>query len=152
MTGLPTFQVRRSNASMRWLAIVLVLAVAGCGTFPGIHNRGPALDVRRLGQSGATELSPRTLQVLQRCPLDYRRAPADVLAHLQAEAEQDPHADLVLALAELCSLLGEQSEGKNPHETAGYFYLSAGYSYHYLFDDGGSHSGEINLSRTPFQS
>src|SRR5205814_1422431 len=56
---------------------------------------------------------------------------------LQAVAEKAPQPDVLFALAEMAHLLGRQYERSAWGDSPCYYYLSAGYAYHYLFDRGG---------------
>src|SRR5262249_28371888 len=47
---------------------------------------------------------------------------------------RDPEPELLFALAEMSFLFGKQSESKKSHDACSFYYLCAGYAYHYLFD------------------
>lgn len=131
------------------------LAALGCSY--GITVRpagGPdLLNGLKASLAEADELSPRTRQTLRRWDLDqhYDRAPTDAYAQLQAAAVKHPQPEVLFALAEISYLLGRKAEKQNPlltlpdtkdgaggkengGEACGYYYLCAGYAYHYLFD------------------
>jgi pimeloyl-ACP methyl ester carboxylesterase len=82
------------------------------------------------------DLSPRTLQTLRRYDLEaaYRRDPLRVFVELQNATVRDPQPDRVFALAEIAYLLGRKNERKNEADAICYYYLCAGYAYHFLFD------------------
>jgi pimeloyl-ACP methyl ester carboxylesterase len=63
----------------------------------------------------------------------YRRSPVEAHAALQASVAQDPVPDRVFALAELSYLLGREAEKREKASAISYYYLCAGYAYHYLF-------------------
>jgi pimeloyl-ACP methyl ester carboxylesterase len=127
----------------RWSLLVHVLALAVFGCSYGITVRraaGPGLlDAWRASAIESDELSPRTLQTLRRWDLDrhYQHDPADAFAQLQTLAVQDPQPDLLFALAEISYLLGRQAEKCEHPQACLFYYFSAGYAYHYLFDDAG---------------
>ncbi|MFO0928280.1 MAG: hypothetical protein U0736_14780 [Gemmataceae bacterium] len=81
-------------------------------------------------------LSPRSLQTLRRYDLErlYPGHLTEVVARLHQEAIRDAHPELLFALAEVNYLRGAVAEKKRHPEAATYYYLSAGYAYHYLFD------------------
>ncbi len=85
---------------------------------------------------GADDLSPRSLQVLRRWDLEYayHRDAADALARLHSIALEAPRPELLYTLAELSYLLGRRHEKASGTVACGYYYLCAGYAYHYLFD------------------
>jgi pimeloyl-ACP methyl ester carboxylesterase len=130
-----------TDLNMRSLArhqvLVASLLIAGCNGVT-VHRADPTgvLDAWRASLIGTDDLSPRTLQTLHQLDLDrvYRHSPADAFARLEALTVRDPQPDQVFALAELSYVLGQRAEKqKNPSAIA-YYYFSAGYAYHYLFD------------------
>jgi pimeloyl-ACP methyl ester carboxylesterase len=122
-----------------WRGLPLLLVCAfGCSRIT-VHETGSPdlLDQVRECALGVEEVSPRTLQALRLHDLEalYHRAPADAIARLQSIAEQDPQPDRVFALAEMCYARGRQAEREESAAAPIFYYLSAGYAYHYLFDD-----------------
>jgi pimeloyl-ACP methyl ester carboxylesterase len=117
----------------------LLLAVLGCSFGISVRRAaGPGLhDAWRASAIEAGDLSPRTRQTLRRWDLEsaYQHRPADAYARLQALAVQDPTPDPLFSLAEIGYLLGTQAEKWESHAACVYYYLCAGYAYHYLFDD-----------------
>jgi pimeloyl-ACP methyl ester carboxylesterase len=117
------------------------LALAALGCSYGITVRpadGPSLlSDLRASVVEADELSQRTRQTLRRWDLEplYDRSPAEAYARLQAAAVHEPEPELLFALAEISYLLGRKIEKKECHAACAYYYLCAGYAYHYLFDD-----------------
>jgi pimeloyl-ACP methyl ester carboxylesterase len=124
---------------LRWNSWTLVLVCfLGCARVT-VHRTGSPdlLDTVRDCALGVEEVSPRTLQTLRLLDLDelHHRAPADAIARLQSLAEQDPQPERVFALAEMCYARGRQAEREESPAAPIFYYLSAGYAYHYLFDD-----------------
>jgi pimeloyl-ACP methyl ester carboxylesterase len=80
--------------------------------------------------------SPRTLQTLRTLALEglYRSSPEEAAVRLHTEALRHPSPDLLFALAEINYLCGLKAEKKSADQAVPYFYLCAGYAYHYLFD------------------
>lgn len=115
----------------------LGLVLAGCG---GITVRPNAvtglMDSLHLSLGSEGQLSPRTAQTLRQLDLAaaYQADPQAAFEHLQCIA--GPHAppDHVFALAELSHLLGNKAERARKPDACRYYYLSAGYAYHYIFD------------------
>jgi pimeloyl-ACP methyl ester carboxylesterase len=128
-----------SPVARRWLVGLLSVAVLGCSS--GITVRSAAgpdlLTAWRASIAEADELSPRTRQTLRRWDLDgrFQERPAEAYACLQALATQDPQPDLLFALAEISFLLGRRAETRACSEACAYYYFSAGYAYHFLFDN-----------------
>ena len=124
-----------------WLAGALVLAALGCGSGVSVRRAaGPGLfDAWRASASEAGELSPRTRQTLRRWDLErlYLHQPLEAYSRLRAQAVQDPQPDLLFALAEISYLLGREAEKAECGRACPFYYLSAGYAYHYLFADSG---------------
>ncbi len=134
--------------------LLLTLLLAGCNNF-SIRRTQKAPDVYaswRVSASLGDTLSARSLQTLRRWDLEnlYLENPREALARLQPIAEKEGHPDLLFALSEMTYLLGCQSEKSACCASIGYFYLSAGYAYHYLF---GAHAprcpGQPGTARDP---
>ena len=122
------------------LAVVLLLAAGGCGGIGVRRAETPGLFEAWRVSALSDELSTRTLQTLRRWDLDqlYRSSPAEAFGRLQAAAEQDPQPELVFALAEISYLLGRSQEKCACMRSMGYYFLCAGYAYHYLYDKNGA--------------
>jgi len=125
-----------------WLgALLCALALAPAGCSYGISVRRAAnTDLSTAWRDSVVEssdLSPRTRQTLHRWDLDshYDHQPLDAYARLQAAAANNPQPDLLFALAEMSYLFGRRAEKDENNEACAYYYLCAGYAYHYLFDD-----------------
>src|SRR5207237_3198466 len=65
-----------------------------------------------------------------------RRQPAEAFTRLHHLAADNPDPELLFALAETTYLLGRGEEKHDRAEAVAYYYLCAGYAYHYLFDAG----------------
>jgi len=117
--------------------VAAILASAGCGSVMIRPLATP--DLLEDGQDSALSadgLSPRTLQTLRRHDLEtaFQAGPRSAYQSLHALALEEPRPDLLFALAELCYLIARRSETTSAGEACGFYYLCAGYSYHYLFD------------------
>src|ERR1051326_1866072 len=120
------------------LAGILTCALAGCTAVGVRHADRPTLS--RDICSGITdngELSPWTTETLHRYDLleRYRRAPAITLARLQAITKERGETETVFAMAEVPYAWGRSADLAQDKSASHYYYLSAGYAYHYLFDD-----------------
>jgi pimeloyl-ACP methyl ester carboxylesterase len=118
-------------------ACALLAAAAGCsyGITVRRADTPTLLDAWRASAVEAEEVSPRTMLTLRRLDLVslHRRNPVGAYTRLHALAVQDPQPDFLFALAEICYLIGRQSEKCEDHGACAYYYLCAGYAYHYLF-------------------
>ena len=83
------------------------------------------------------ELSPRTLQTLRQWDLAQLTSTSRMRpSHkLHDEVLQDPQPDLLFALAEMNYVRGRKAEKHDCARATAYYYLCAGYAYHYLFDE-----------------
>jgi pimeloyl-ACP methyl ester carboxylesterase len=106
---------------------LLVATLVGCSS----------ITVRRAQPAGPVEeeLSPPSLQTLQQTALDglYRSEPDAAFLRLQQLAREDPQPDRLLALAEMAYLGAIQEERWADRTALAMYYLSAGYTYHFLF-------------------
>jgi pimeloyl-ACP methyl ester carboxylesterase len=125
---------------MRPAVYLLIFCTLGCSYGIGVRRTaGPdLLDSWRASIIEAGDLSPRTRQTLYRLDLDqqYRHSPVEVFTRLQSLVGQESQPDLLFALAEISYLLGRKAEKWQSADACAYYYLCAGYAYHYLFDDG----------------
>jgi pimeloyl-ACP methyl ester carboxylesterase len=135
-----TSEADASTTRRRPLAGVLVLIAtlvwSGCtGVAVRRAHTFSLRDAWRESTGTAEELSARSLQTLRQWDLDalYRSSPRRAFEALQAIAVRDPQPEPVFALAEIAFRLGRQAERRDPHLACGYYYLTAGYAYHYLF-------------------
>jgi pimeloyl-ACP methyl ester carboxylesterase len=122
--------------------MVCAITVAGAGCTSGITVRkvreAPLLADWQASAVQTGELSPRTQEMLQRLDMAprYRRQPLAALAQLQALALTDPQPDYLFALAEISYQVGQTADRHDDAEAVAYYYLAAGYAYHYLFGPG----------------
>lgn len=143
--------------------LVSLLALAPFGCSYGISVRrtsGPdLLDSFRASVGAADSISPRTLQTLRRWDIEseYQRHPLQAYTRLQLAAARDPEPDLLFALAEISYHMGRQTEKRDSTHACGYYYLCAGYAYHYLFStpaqplqDGSLHEPESTFDSFAF--
>lgn len=131
-------------------AIGIVLVVS-CTAFPGCAGiavrraDGPRLlDAWKASLVQADGLSPRSRQTLRRWDLEtvYGQNPLAAQAHLHNYAVLDPQPDVLFALAEISYQLGQIHEKKGAcGEAAAFYFLCAGYAYHYLFPCGTGPAG-----------
>lgn len=118
-------------------AVWLLLLVAGCAAIRVEKvDRPRLLEAWRDSAVTCDHLSPRTVQTLRQLDLiDYipdRLAEAAALLHNAAVREARPA--YLFSLSEINYLRGRQAEGTSPADAAVFYYLSAGYAYHFLFD------------------
>ncbi|MGF1580992.1 MAG: esterase/lipase family protein [Gemmataceae bacterium] len=127
---------RSPQLSLRCL-VLFAFALAGCGTSLGVRktNQYPLLSAWRATVGQGDDISPRTKQTLRRLDLEtvYDRNPTEAYAKLHQLAVEQPDPDWIFALADMCYLFGQQLERRNSSEALAYYYLCAGYSYHFLF-------------------
>jgi pimeloyl-ACP methyl ester carboxylesterase len=122
-----------------WIGLFVcahLLASPGCASISVRKVAAPEpLDSWQASAVTGEKLSPRTLQTLRRWDLDqlYDRSPTDAHSRLQAVTLATPEPELVFALAETSYLLGRRAEKRAPAEACAFYYLCAGYAYHYLF-------------------
>jgi pimeloyl-ACP methyl ester carboxylesterase len=120
------------------LALFCAAAALGCGS---VYVRPTATDGLsdswRASAVSCSELSPRSWQTLRRYDLGhlYPDHLEQVSAALHAEALRERRPDLLFTLAEVNYLRGRQAEDQHNPDASVYYYLSAGYAYHFLFDD-----------------
>lgn len=121
-----------------WLLLLSVFtaALVGCRGVTVIPADAPGLLDAFQASVPDSDLSPRTMQTLRRWDLEhvYREQPAEAYAKLQAAAVADPQPETLFALAEMSYLFGKQVEEHKCPDAACFFYLCAGYAYHFLFD------------------
>ncbi len=114
------------------------LLLAGCATIRVDRTHGSGLNAAwRASAVRRDELSPRTLQTLRQWDLAdlYAHSPDEAETKLHDEAVRNPQPDLVFALAEINYLRGRKAEKHDCAHATAYYYLCAGYAYHYLFDE-----------------
>jgi pimeloyl-ACP methyl ester carboxylesterase len=118
------------------LCIALTAALLGC-TGIGVRpaEERTLLDAWTLSLNTGQDISPRTRQTLRQ--LDLERAYEDdpfkcYIKLIQATAD-DANPDQVFALAEFSYRFGRETEMQMQPYSCQYYYLCAGYAYHYLF-------------------
>src|SRR5262249_32865306 len=122
-----------------WLGIcLLTAALPGCSFGIGVRkvNATPLLAAWKASIINAEELSPRTLQTLRQLDLVdlYHRHPEEAHSRLHRITLDEPQqADLLFALAEISYQLGRHTEKRSDAEAVCWYYLCAGYAYHFLF-------------------
>jgi pimeloyl-ACP methyl ester carboxylesterase len=119
-------------------AILILAALAGCANIRVDRaERSGLFAAWRASAVRHDELSPRSLQTLRQRDLAelYARSPNDVSTKLHAEAVRDPQPELLFALAEINYLRGRKAEKHDCAHATAYYYLCAGYAYHFLFDE-----------------
>jgi pimeloyl-ACP methyl ester carboxylesterase len=118
--------------------IVFLAALPGCATIRVDRTHRSGLFAGwRASAVGRDELSPRTLQTLRQWDLAdlYARSPDKAESKLHDEAVGNPQPDLLFALAEINYVRGRKAEKHDCAHATAYYYLCAGYAYHYLFDE-----------------
>ena len=126
----------RSLKALPALAAVVCLA-AGCADVTVRHVKSPdLLDAWKESAVLGDELSPRTRQTLRQLDLEkvYRRDPDEAALWLHREAIKEPRPDVLFALAELSYHRGRDIESWSCGDAVAYYYLCAGYAYHFIFD------------------
>jgi pimeloyl-ACP methyl ester carboxylesterase len=122
----------------RTLLLLVALLPAGCAAIRVQRTDGPTI-TGAWAASSFTEatLSPRTRQTLRRLDLEaaYDADPNGVADKLHALALSDSRPELLFSLAEIYYIRGATAEKKKRPDAFVSYYLSAGYAYHFLFDD-----------------
>ncbi|HMO36158.1 MAG TPA: hypothetical protein PKA06_08950, partial [Gemmatales bacterium] len=123
----------------RWLIgslLVSLLVLTGC---TGIGVR-PAeertfFDTWMMSLNTGHELSPRSRQTLRQLDLEgsYNHNPFQCYLKLIEVTDDQAPPDQIFALAELSYRFGRDSELQQQPYSCQYYYLCAGYAYHYLF-------------------
>jgi pimeloyl-ACP methyl ester carboxylesterase len=135
MTAVGLFRTARFGALC---AILSLAALPGCASIrvDRTHRSG-LFAAWRASAVLRDELSPRTQQTLRQWDLadQYAKSPDEVAAKLHAEAVRNPQPELLFALAEVNYLRGRKAEKHDCTHATAYYYLCAGYAYHYIFDD-----------------
>jgi len=125
---------------VKYVRLLLFAALAGgflgCSKVTVIPADAPGLFDSFQDSVADNDLSPRTLQTLRRWDLEaeYRRAPGAAYTKLQTACARNPQPDTLFALAEVSYLFGKETEKASLPDACCFYYLSAGYAYHYLFD------------------
>jgi pimeloyl-ACP methyl ester carboxylesterase len=121
------------------LTAALALLALGCSYGISVRRAGQPdlLNAWRASLIEANELSPRTQQTLHQLDLsdDYRRTPLEAITKLQGIAITDPQPAYLFALSEMCYVQGQRAEKSRTAEACAFFYFSAGYAYHFIFQN-----------------
>jgi pimeloyl-ACP methyl ester carboxylesterase len=120
----------------RLFLVAAFAGVLGCSKVTVIPAGAPSLLDSFQASVADDDLSQRTLQTLRRWGLEaeYRRTPGAAYTKLQTTCAGEPEPDTLFALAEMSYLFGKQTEKASLPDACCFYYLSAGYAYHYLFD------------------
>jgi pimeloyl-ACP methyl ester carboxylesterase len=127
----------------------LTLLAAGCASIRVDHTPRPALlDAWRASAVLRDDVSPRTMQTLRQKNLDkeYETKPDTAIEALHADVLHDPQPELVFALAEMNYVRGRKTEKHDGRRATAYYYLCAGYAYHYLFDEPARPAADVPTS------
>jgi pimeloyl-ACP methyl ester carboxylesterase len=120
------------------LLFLAALPLAGCAAIRVQRAEGPTIS-GAWAASSFTEatLSPRTRQTLRRLDLEtvYDANPSDVADKLHAMALRDARPEVLFSLAEIYYIRGAKADKKGQPDAFVSYYLSAGYAYHFLFDE-----------------
>jgi pimeloyl-ACP methyl ester carboxylesterase len=114
----------------------LLVCLAGCvviGVRPAEERT--LFDTWLLSLNPGQSVSLRTLQTLRQLDLEptFQSEPFQAYQKLVALTTDEAPADQIFALAELSYRFGRECEVHHQPQTCQYYYLCAGYSYHYLF-------------------
>jgi pimeloyl-ACP methyl ester carboxylesterase len=127
----------RHTRPLPWL-LLLALA-AGCSSIRILPADHPTpFDDWRASALTCCDLSPRTRQTLRKWAVEelYEKSPRDAAAQLHAVAVRAPDPDILFALAEINYVRGQKAEEEGQPNAVAFYYLCAGYAYHFLFPDG----------------
>jgi pimeloyl-ACP methyl ester carboxylesterase len=147
-----SLQKGRNAFSCAFCLLHLTLLLAGCASIRVDHVHQPALlDAWRASAVLRDEVSPRTLQTLRQWDLAqlYDTKPDEAIAKLHQVVLRDPQPDLVFTLAEMNYVRGRKTEKHDCARATAYYYLCAGYAYHYLFDDPPQPAPDMEAGRKP---
>src|SRR5262249_5062846 len=140
------FRWRPCSSRGAWLLLGVALCQAGCAAIRVDRAEGPTVTGSwRASALTCRALSPRSRQVLRRYDLDhfYPDRLAEACGKLHQEALRDPQPGTLFALAELNYLRGLEAESKRDSDACVFYYLAAGYAYHYLFDEPNTTDGAV---------
>ncbi|MFO0877402.1 MAG: hypothetical protein U0840_08505 [Gemmataceae bacterium] len=136
--GAAPIKLTRLRLGVSLVALAWVLAT-GCSSIRVQRAGGPTVAGSWTASSVVgEEISPRTRQTIRRYDLEslYPDRLAELSGKLHGELMKEPQPGLLFALAEINYLRGVRAEHRQQPEACAYFYLAAGYAYHYLFDHG----------------
>lgn len=111
----------------------LVIGCTGIGVRPA--DERTLFDTLMFSLNTGNDISPRTRQTLRQLDLEktYDDNPFKSYLKLIAATPDDAQPDQVFALAELSYRFGRECELQQQTYACQYYYLCAGYAYHYLF-------------------
>jgi pimeloyl-ACP methyl ester carboxylesterase len=131
---------RRRRPWLYLAAWLVTVAFLGCTSGIGVRKvtQSPLLADWYASAVENRALSPRTQQTLRELDLAqrYYAHPLDAFEELQARVLRVEDPEVVFALAEIAYHLGRDAEHRHDSEAVAYYYLCAGYAYHFLFDPG----------------
>ena len=140
----------RCHRSRFRFVVHCALLLAGCANIRVDHVHQPALlDAWRASAVLRDELSPRTMQTLRQWDLAnlYSDQPDEAIAKLHEIVLRDPQPELVFTLAEMNYVRGRKADKYDCSRATAYYYLCAGYAYHYLFDEPPRPAPDMEISR-----
>ena len=120
------------------LILSTTLTLVGCAAIRVQPAEGPTISGAWSASSfSETALSMRTRQTLRQLDLEtvYDADPREVPDKLHAMVLADPRPELLFALAEIYYVRGAKAEKKKEADAFVSYYLSAGYAYHFIFDE-----------------
>jgi len=143
--------LRPVQSSQQFPVVVLcwlMLSALGCSYGISVRRIGTT-DLASDWRDSAVEadaLSSRSRETLHRLDLErvYAHSPARAFVLLEEMTARQPQPECLFALAEMSYVLGRTSEKEENPEVCAFYYLCAGYAYHYLFDDAGPNAGTVN--------
>lgn len=114
-------------------AFTLVMGCTGIGVRPA--DERTLFDNWVVSLNTGQDISPRSRQTLRQLDLEnsYNDDPFKCYLKLIAATPNDAQPDQVFALAEMSYRFGRDSELQQQTFACQYYYLCAGYAYHYLF-------------------
>lgn len=128
-----TWRLRLLIVTSTCSLILLIVGCAGIGVRPADERN--LFDSWQLSLNTNQDISSRTRQTLRQLDLEsaYNDDPFKCYLKLIAITPNDASPDQVFALAELSFRFGRDSELQQQTYACQYYYLCAGYAYHYLF-------------------
>lgn len=133
----------------RLLLIVLLLHSIGCRGI-GVRKRTAATDLFSAWRASIANdtISARTTQTLRSWDLArlFEEKPYEAFVRLQSIAEQTPSPDVLFALSEMSYQFGKETESNSCSRSLDFYYLCAGYAYHYLYSTRRAESLEMRSS------
>jgi pimeloyl-ACP methyl ester carboxylesterase len=124
---------RRATNLLSLFCTVVLIGCASIGVRPAEERA--LFETWLMSLNPGEDISSRTRQTLRQLDLERAYDNDNYQGYLQLMrvTPDDASADQVFALAELSYRLGRLSEAKQQPQSCQFYYLCAGYSYHYLF-------------------